>query len=59
MIAQGFALFGTLVGVFTIAVGVGPRTIADIIYHVGIVALLIWGLAVAVRAPAADSSKPF
>jgi hypothetical protein len=48
---QAFALLGTLVGLFTIAVGVGPRTAPDIVYHVGIVAVLIWGLLVAVRAP--------
>jgi hypothetical protein len=47
---QAFALLGTLVGLFTIAVGVGPRTAPDIVYHVGIVAVLIWGLLVAVRA---------
>lgn len=48
---QAFALLGTLVGLFTIAVGVGPRTAPDIAYHVGIVAVLIWGLLFAVRAP--------
>ena len=48
--AQGFALLGTLVGVFTIAIGVGPRTIPDIAYHIGIVVVLIWGLSVATRA---------
>ncbi len=37
---QGFALLGTLVGALTIAVGVGPQTTSDIIYH----ALLIIGL---------------
>jgi hypothetical protein len=50
--AQGFALLGTLVGIFTIIVGVGPRTVPDVVYHLGIVAVLIWGLSVAVRAPA-------
>jgi hypothetical protein len=35
--AQGFALLGTLVGVFTIAIGVGPRTLPDVVYHIGIV----------------------
>jgi len=50
--AQGFALLGTLVGVFTIIVGVGPRTAPDIVYHLGIVAVLVWGLVVAARAPA-------
>ena len=50
--AQGFALLGTLVGVFTIIVGVGPRTLPDVVYHLGIVAVLVWGLMVALRAPA-------
>jgi hypothetical protein len=49
--AQGFALVGTLVGVFTIAVGIGPRTVPDVVYHVAIVALLAWGLAAARRLP--------
>jgi len=49
--AQGFALLGTLVGVFTIAVGVGPRTVPDIAYHIGIMLVLVLGLSVAVRAP--------
>lgn len=46
---QAFALLGTLVGVFTIAVGIGPRTIPDVAYHVAIVAVLVWGLVVAAR----------
>jgi hypothetical protein len=49
--AQGFALFGTLVGLITIAIGIGPRTIPDIAYHLGIIAVLVWGLAVARREP--------
>ena len=48
--AQGFALLGTLVGVLTIAIGIGPRSALDIIYHVAIVGVLVWGLAVAWRA---------
>jgi hypothetical protein len=48
--AQGIALLGTLVGVFVIAVGVGPRTVPDVVYHIGIVIVLIWGLIVAARA---------
>lgn len=43
--AQGFALAGTLVGLFTIAVGVGPRTLPDVAYHLGILVVLIAGLA--------------
>ena len=42
--AQSFALAGTVVGLFTIAVGVGPRTLPDVIYHLGMVAMLVWGL---------------
>ena len=34
--AQAFAILGALVGLFTIAVGVGPRTILDVAYHLGI-----------------------
>ena len=45
--AQGLALFWTMVGVLTIVLGVGPRTIPDIIYHAAIVAALIYGLTVA------------
>ncbi len=37
--AQAFALLGTLVSVFTIAIGVGPRTGPDIAYHVAIAAM--------------------
>ncbi|MBC8162090.1 MAG: hypothetical protein H7Z42_12825 [Roseiflexaceae bacterium] len=48
--AQGFALLGTLVGLFTIAMGIGPRTIPDIAYHISIVMVLVWGLRVAMRA---------
>jgi hypothetical protein len=55
--AQGFALLGTLVGLFTIAIGVGPRTGPDVVYHVGVVALLIWGLAVAIRTRASEPHR--
>ena len=45
--SQGLALFWTMVGVLTIALGVGPRTIPDIVYHIAIVSVLIYGLTVA------------
>ncbi len=48
--AQGFALLGTMVGIFTIAVGVGPRTVPDVVYHLTIVAVLVWGLVIAKQA---------
>jgi hypothetical protein len=47
LVAQGFALLGTLVGIFTIIVGVGPRTLPDVVYHVAIVILLAWGFRLA------------
>jgi hypothetical protein len=49
--AQAFALLLTLVGIFTIIVGVGPRTVPDIVYHAAIVLILLAGLALAARAP--------
>ncbi|MFZ0014129.1 MAG: hypothetical protein WAL25_08440 [Acidimicrobiia bacterium] len=42
-----FGLLGTLVGVFTIIIGVGPQTTADIVYHLLLIALLATGVAVA------------
>ena len=50
LVAQWFALLATLVGIFTIAIGVGPRTAPDIAYHVGIVIVLVCGLIVAAQA---------
>jgi hypothetical protein len=53
---QAFALLGTLVGIFTIAIGVGPRTVPDIAFHVGIIVMLAWGLIVTARARSARQS---
>lgn len=47
--AQGFALLGTVVGLLTIVIGVGPRTAPDIAYHVAILFVLAAGLAIALR----------
>ena len=55
---QGFALLGTLVGLFTIAVGVGPRTALDVAYHLAIVAVLAWGLVTAWRGPGLSRTPP-
>ena len=46
LIAQTFAVAGVLVGLFTIAIGVGPRTVPDVAYHVAILGVLAAGLAV-------------
>jgi hypothetical protein len=50
---QAFALLGTLVGIFTIVIGVGPRTVPDITFHIGIVIVLAWGLIITARARSA------
>jgi hypothetical protein len=47
---QGFALFGTVVGLFTIALGIGPRTVFDLTLHAGMVTLLVVGLVLTARA---------
>ena len=57
VLAQGFALAGTLVGLFTIAIGVGPRTIPDVAYHVAIVFVITAGLAAILPATAWTSPR--
>ena len=42
--AQCFALLGTLVGAYTIAVGVGPQTRLDYATHVVMIVILVAGL---------------
>jgi hypothetical protein len=49
ILAQGFALFGTLVGILTIIAGVGPQSGPDIAYHVAISGVLLVGVVVASR----------
>lgn len=46
---QAFALLGTLVGIWTIIVGIGPRTLPDVVYHVVIVVALVAGIVLAWR----------
>jgi len=48
--AQSFALAGTVVGLFTVAIGVGPHALPDVIYHLGMLAMLVWGLVGMLRA---------
>ena len=50
LFAQGFALLGTCVGLFTIAIGIGPRTAFDLVLHACFVAILIVGLVLVARA---------
>ena len=49
--AQGFALLGTLVGITTIIIGVGPQSALDVALHVGFVTLLVAGLVIVARRP--------
>lgn len=49
--AQGFALLGTLVGITTIIIGVGPQSAFDVALHVGFVTLLVAGLVIVARRP--------
>ena len=44
IVVQAFAVFMTFVGLFTIAIGIGPRTGPDLILHACMLALLFYGL---------------
>lgn len=56
IIAQSFALAGTLVGV-TLLLTVGPRTTVDVVIHVLMVIVLVVGLIVTVRTPRPVSGR--
>jgi hypothetical protein len=56
IIAQGFALVGTFVGV-TLLLTVGPRTTLDIVIHLVMVIVLVTGLITTVRAPRTVSGR--
>jgi hypothetical protein len=47
--AQSFALLGTLVGAFTIAIGIGPQARGDLIYHAILLIVLVSGLVAFLR----------
>jgi hypothetical protein len=49
LIAQAFATLGTLIGVYTIIVGFGPRGAADLVFHIAILVVLGWGLVTTAR----------
>ena len=53
--AQGFALLGTFVGLFTIAVGIGPQTGLDLSIHALMIASLVGGLVLTWRLPATSA----
>jgi hypothetical protein len=54
--APGFALLGTSVGVFSMVRGFGPRSTADLIFHLAILTILVAGLVVAFRLP--ETTRP-
>jgi len=54
---QAFALFGTLVGIFTMVIGVGPRTVPDVAFHIFIVATLVSGLTLLKQLRTADETS--
>jgi hypothetical protein len=56
IIAQGFALAGTFVGV-TLLFTVGPRTTVDVVIHLLMVVVLLVGLIVTVRTPRPVSGR--
>jgi hypothetical protein len=49
LVVQGFGLAGTLVGLFIIVIGIGPRTLPDLVIHATMLAELVGGLVVAAR----------
>ena len=53
--AQGFALLGTLVGITTIIIGVGPQSAFDVALHAGFVTLLVAGLVIVARRSPSNS----
>ena len=50
--ATVLALAGACVGLYMAVRGLAPNTVADIVYHVALIALLLLGIAVAWRGPA-------
>ena len=51
IVVQLVALLGTMIGILTIIVGIGPRTVPDVVYHIAITVVLAAGIAVARSAP--------
>jgi hypothetical protein len=49
--AQSFGIVGVLVGLFTIALGIGPRTMLDLTLNAALLLTLIAGLAITLRKP--------
>lgn len=55
---QAFALLGTFVGLFTIVIGVGPRSVPDYVFHIVIMIILAFGLIITKKpSPAAINTE--
>lgn len=54
IMTQGFAFFGTLIGFLTIVVGLGPQSTLDVVYHLVMIAVLLWGLIAFIKTPGHD-----
>ncbi|WP_254533329.1 hypothetical protein [Natrinema gelatinilyticum] len=54
---QAFALLGTFVGIWTIIIGIGPRTLPDIVYHAVIVPVLMTALVMAWRSRGTEAAR--
>ncbi|MGE0644433.1 MAG: hypothetical protein AB7P24_12250 [Nitrospira sp.] len=52
---QGMALFGTVIGRFSIIAGDGPWTIPELVFYRIITAALIWGFIGAIIAPTSNA----
>jgi hypothetical protein len=54
--ATVLALGGASIGLYVAIRGIGPNTLADMIYHVALIALLLLGIVVAWRLPTEQRS---
>lgn len=52
---QGMALFGTVIGRFSVIAGDGPWTILELVFYRVITAVLIWGFIIAIIAPTSNA----
>jgi hypothetical protein len=54
---QAFGLVGASIGLYLAVRGVAPDSAADLVFHVAIVALLVWGLVVAWQARSSAAGR--
>jgi hypothetical protein len=49
VLAQGFGLLGSLIGLYLAVRGLGPNTLPDLVFHLAIVPMLALGMTAAFR----------